>query len=329
MSQHIPASTPAQRSARIAVVIPCYQVRPHILDVIGRIGAEVTSIYVVDDKCPDASGEYVRVNCTDPRVVVVFNQCNEGVGGATLNGFARAAEEGADVIVKIDGDGQMDPALLPRFVAPILAGRADFAKGNRFYNPEDVIAMPPVRLFGNAALSFMSKLSTGYWHVFDPTNGYLAIDARVFALLPRHKIARRYFFETDLLFRLNTIRAVVRDIPMTSVYGDEVSNLHVGREIARFFAGHCRNFFKRLVYNYFVRDFGLASVQLVSGLFAIAAGALFGALKWYLNATAGVDTPAGTVMIATLPIILGFQLLLSFLGYDIAAAPSDPLQTRI
>jgi len=329
LSQYGFATGAARRSPRIAVVIPSYRVCTHILEVLRRIGPEVTTVYVVDDKCPDASGEYVREHCADPRVTVVFNAHNEGVGGATLAGFARAAEDGADVIVKIDGDGQMDPGLLPRFVAPILAGRADFTKGNRFYNPEDVIAMPPVRLLGNAALSFMSKLSTGYWHVFDPTNGYLAIDARVFALLPRHKIARRYFFETDLLFRLNTIRAVVQDIPMAAVYGDEVSNLHIRREVGRFFAGHCRNFLKRLVYNYFVRDFGLASVQMVGGLLAIAGGGLFGALKWYENAAAGVHTPAGTVMIATLPIILGFQLLLSFLGYDIAAAPSDPLQARI
>lgn len=316
-------------TARIAVVIPCYKVRAHVLDVIARIGPEVWAIYAVDDKCPESSGEYVREHCADPRLRVVFNEHNEGVGGATLNGFAQAADEGADVIVKVDGDGQMDPALIRKFVAPILAGRADFTKGNRFYNPEDVIAMPPVRLFGNAVLSFMSKLSTGYWHVFDPTNGYLAIDARVFGLLPKHKIARRYFFETDLLFRLNTIRAVVLDVPMTSVYGDEVSNLHIRREVVRFFSGHCRNFFKRLVYNYYVRDFGLASVQLLSGLAAVAFGLIFGATKWAENAAMGVDTPAGTVMIATLPIILGFQLLLSFIGYDIAAAPTDPLQGRI
>lgn len=314
---------------RIAVVIPAYKVRAHVLAVIQSIGPDVTSIYVVDDKCPDSSGQFVLESCHDPRVRVIFNARNEGVGGATLNGFEKAVEDGAEVVVKIDGDGQMDPTLISKFVAPILEVRADYTKGNRFYNPEDVIAMPPVRLFGNAMLSFMSKLSTGYWHLFDPTNGYLAINAKVFSLLPKHKIAKRYFFETDMLFRLNTIRAVVLDIPMTAKYGDEESNLKIHRELGRFFAGHTRNFFKRLVYNYFVRDFGTASIELVGGLLAIGFGTLFGGIKWYQSSVAGIDTPAGTVMIATLPIILGFQLILAFLGFDIAATPKDPLQNRL
>jgi dolichol-phosphate mannosyltransferase len=314
---------------RIAVVIPCYKVRAHILPVIQTIGPEVGAIYAVDDKCPEQSGHFIQENCRDPRVHVIFNQRNEGVGGATLNGFRKAAEDGADVIVKIDGDGQMDPALIPKFAAPIIDRRADYTKGNRFYNPEDVIAMPPVRLIGNAALSFMSKLSTGYWHLFDPTNGYLAISAKVFLQLPTHKIAKRYFFETDMLFRLNTIRAVVLDIPMAAKYGDEESNLKIHRELGRFLAGHTRNFVKRLVYNYFVRDFGIASVQLVGGLGAIGFGTVFGGIKWYQSSVAGMDTPAGTVMIATLPIILGFQLILAFLGFDIAATPKDPLQDRL
>ncbi|MDP2832079.1 MAG: glycosyltransferase family 2 protein [Pseudomonadota bacterium] len=314
---------------KIAIVIPSYKVRAHILGVIHSAGPEVDVIYVVDDQCPESSGQYVAENCTDPRVRVLFNEQNEGVGGATLAGFSRAAQDGADIMIKIDGDGQMDPRLIPKFIAPIVNGRADYTKGNRFYNPEDVLTMPTVRLLGNAALSFMSKLSTGYWHVFDPTNGYLAISAKVFSLLPRQKIAKRYFFETDMLFRLNTIRAVVLDVPMVAVYGDETSGLKIHRELGRFMVGHLRSFSKRIFYNYFLRDFGVASVQLVSGVLAIGFGVSFGGIQWYLNAASGVDTPAGTVMIATLPIILGFQMLLSFLGYDISSTPVEPLQGRL
>lgn len=324
-----PTPPPHTHPGRIAVIIPSYKVRQHILDVIARIGPEVERVYVVDDCCPEGSGEYVKANCMDPRVKVVFNEVNQGVGGATLRGFAEAAREGGEILVKIDGDGQMDPALIPKFVAPIVAGRADYTKGNRFYNPEDVMTMPRVRLIGNAVLSFMSKLSTGYWQLFDPTNGYLAIHARVFSLLPVEKVAQRYFFETDLLFRLNTIRAAVQDIPMSAVYGDEVSNLRIHKELGRFFVGHARNLGKRVAYNYFVRDFGVASLQLLGGVLTMGFGLVFGAVKWYQSAAAGVDTPAGTVMIATLPVILGFQLLLAFLGQDIANTPREPLHDRL
>jgi glycosyltransferase involved in cell wall biosynthesis len=146
---------------KVAVVIPCFRVRKHIASVIGEIGPEVHSIYVVDDCCPEKTGEFVSQTIDDPRVKVIFNELNLGVGGATLAGMVRAAEDEADVIVKIDGDGQMDPHLIPAFAAVILSSEADFAKGNRFFEPEGVMTMPRTRLIGNAGLSFMAKLSTG------------------------------------------------------------------------------------------------------------------------------------------------------------------------
>ena len=176
----------------IAVVIPSYKVKAHVLSVIAQIGPEVGAIYVVDDACPDNSGDHVEANCTDRRVRVIRNAVNLGVSGATLAGMMRAADDGAAVVVKLDGDGQMDPALIPNFVGVILAGEADYAKGNRFFEPEGVAQMPAVRLIGNAALSFMAKFSTGYWHSFDPTNGYFAVHAAIVRLLPTEKIAKRF-----------------------------------------------------------------------------------------------------------------------------------------
>ena len=154
---------------KIAVVIPCYRVRDRILGVLQKIGPEIDVIYVIDDCCPEQAGQHVAENCHDPRVRVIRHQQNLGVGGATMTGYRAAVQDGMDVVVKIDGDGQMDPALVPSFVAPILDGRADYTKGNRFYDPEDLKGMPVVRLVGNAVLSFMSKASSGYWNVFDPT----------------------------------------------------------------------------------------------------------------------------------------------------------------
>ena len=199
------------------------------MGVLQGIGPEVTRIYVVDDHCPDGSGEYVRANCRDTRVVVLTHPINQGVGGAVITGYRAAIENGAEIIVKVDGDGQMDPSLIPYLIDPILANEADYTKGNRFFDLEGVSSMPTVRLVGNAVLSFVTKLSSGYWSLFDPTNGYTAIHAAVARRLPFAKLRRRYFFETDMLFRLNTLRAVVVDVPMAANYGDEVSNLKIKR----------------------------------------------------------------------------------------------------
>ncbi|WP_342779198.1 glycosyltransferase family 2 protein [Luteimonas granuli] len=253
------AATDAARPPSIAVVLPCYRVTAHILDVLASIPDAVEHIIVVDDACPDGSGELVRKACTDPRVRVHVNPTNLGVGGAVLHGYRQAIDAGADVIVKIDGDGQMDPRLIGHFVGPILAGDADYTKGNRFFDLTNIARMPRLRIFGNAVLSFMAKLSTGYWDLFDPTNGYTAIHADVARRLPFDRISQRYFFETDLLFRLNTLRAVAVDVPMDAHYGDEVSNLKVSRVLGEFLAKHTRNFGKRIFYNYFLRDLSLAS----------------------------------------------------------------------
>ena len=313
----------------VAVVIPCYRVVPAVLEVLQKIGPEADRIYCVDDACPDESGRFIEKQCSDPRVKVICHQKNQGVGGATVTGFRAALEDRAEIIVKIDGDGQMDPGLLSRFLNPILAGRADYSKGNRFFSVESVQSMPGIRLLGNALLSFITKLSSGYWNIFDPTNGYVAIHSRVLAELPLEKIHPRYFFESDMLFRLNTIGAVVEDVRMNATYADEHSSLRVGSVLLPFLVNHVRNFGKRIVYNHFLRNFSAASVELAFGLVSLLFGVLFGAVRWCHSVTSGVPVSAGTVMLAALPIILGSQLLLSFLNYDIGNVPQIPLHKRL
>lgn len=311
------------------VVIPCYRVRSHILDVLSRIGPEVSRVFVIDDACPEGTGQLVQEQCSDPRVSVLHHAVNQGVGAAVMTGYQAALNDGAQVIVKVDGDGQMDPALIPRFIAPILKGQADYTKGNRFYDLTHIGQMPSSRLLGNAALSFMAKLSTGYWNLFDTTNGFTAIHAKVARRIAFDKVSQRYFFETDLLFRLNIIRAVVVDIAMDASYGSEKSNLQVRRVLGEFFVKHLRNCGKRVFYNYFLRDMTAASLELLLGLSAFIFGVVFGGIHWLYALNTGAPTPLGTIMLAALPTMLGLQMLLAFVAFDVANMPRRPIHVDL
>lgn len=319
--------TTMSESPRIAVAIPCYKVHKHILDVIAAIGPEVERIYAVDDACPEGSGKLIASRCPDTRVQVLYHHSNQGVGAAMLTAYRAAVQDGIDIVVKIDGDGQMNPALLPAFVRPIAKGLADYTKGNRFHRPESLRTMPPVRLLGNAALSFITKLSCGYWGCMDPTNGYTAIHTRIIERLPLEKIENRYFFETDMLYHLNIIRAVVRDIPMDAIYEDEESNLKVLHALPEFFLKNISRFCKRYFYLYLVRDFNIGSLYSLLGCLLCLAGSIFGAIHWAKSILYHQVASSGTVMLAALPIILGVQFLIAFLHYDVSNTPKDPLSS--
>jgi dolichol-phosphate mannosyltransferase len=313
----------------IAVVIPCYRVRAHVLAVIEAIGPEVGQIIVVDDACPEGSGDHVAQHCRDPRVVVLRHAGNLGVGAATVTGYRHALEGTASVVVKLDGDGQMDPAQILRLAGPLLSGQADYSKGNRFHRLGFARGMPWVRLAGNAALSFLSKLSSGYWQLSDPTNGFTAIRRELLAEIELDRLAQRYFFESDLLHHLNQARAVVVDVPMRARYGGEPSSLKPSRVLIPFLAGHVRNTLRRIGYSYFVRGFSLASVELALGTVLLGSGTLFGLWRWYESDRTGVVASAGTVMLAALPIILGLQLVLSWLNFDVSAEPRQAVHPML
>lgn len=318
----------SEMSSGVAVVIPCYKVIRHIEQVISAIPELVQTIYAVDDCCPDGSGKFILDNIKDSRVRVIFNEQNKGVGGAVIAGYEAAITERMQVVVKVDGDGQMDPALIPDFVQPILSGEADYTKGNRFYDLEEIHQMPKVRLFGNAILSLMNKMSSGYWDIFDPTNGYTAIHVDVLRRLPFSKISERYFFESDMLFRLNTVRAKVIDIPMNAAYADEESNLKISKIVGEFTRKNIKNTLKRIFYNYYLRDMSVASIELMLSIPMILFGVIYGGCNWMDSSARGMETPTGTIMIAVLPIIIGVQFLLSFLSYDIENVPRRVIHKR-
>jgi dolichol-phosphate mannosyltransferase len=313
--------------AGLWIVIPCYRVRAQILDVLAQIPAWVEGVVCVDDACPEATGDLIAASVTDKRVHLVRLAENQGVGGATLAGYQRALDLGARIMVKMDGDGQMDTAYLPRLIAPILFGEADYAKGNRFTTQAHLAQMPRTRTLGNAALSMAAKISTGYWNVFDPTNGFTAIEASVARLVMSRRIERRYFFETDLLYHLGTLRAVVRDVPIPARYGDEESNLKIARVVLPFAAKHLRNATRRFVGQYFVRDMTVASLETVIGLVLVLFGAVYGII-WISDLHDG-PAPAGVVMAAALPIIVGVQFLLQAVNYDVLSSPTEPIHPRL
>ena len=326
MSATSPVQTEAaaRRLPSIAVVIPAYRAETTIAAVVAGIPAFVRHIVVVEDRSPDDTARVVAA-IADPRVVLVRHEVNQGVGGATLTGYRRALELGAEIIVKMDSDGQMDPRHLPALIGPLVRGEADYTKGNRFVHTRALGSMPPVRRIGNTGLSFLTKLASGQWHVFDPSNGYTAISAGVFGLLDETRLDRRYFFEVSMLIELGLARAVVRDVYMPARYEGEVSSLSTSRSLLRFPGPLLRAWVRRVWLQHFVRDFGVPTVYAVAGMALAAFGGGWGLWHWQRNALLNIETPTGTVMIAVLPIILGIQLLLQSVALDVQSTPRQPI----
>ena len=324
-----PINNSDQNMEKITVVIPCYREKSKILDVLNKFDSTIAHIIVIDDACPEGTGEFVLKNNNDTRVQLVTHEYNQGVGAATISGYLKAIELGSDIIVKVDGDGQMDPSMIKTLIRPIQRGEADYTKGNRFYRLYGLSKMPPVRLIGNLILSFASKMSSGYWKLFDPTNGFTAIHAKVAEQLPVDKCHKGYFFESDILFQLNMLRAVVIDVPIQAIYGDEKSSLKISNILLLFLMKHLANLSRRITYNYFLHDFSIASIELVVGLIFIAFGSIFGGMEWYNSSITGLAASAGTVIIAALPIMVGSQLLISFLNFDVQNQPNQPIHRNL
>jgi glycosyltransferase involved in cell wall biosynthesis len=311
--------------ARIAVVLPCYRVREKIVGVVESLIGRVDYIIAVDDKCPEQSGQWLREQCTHPSVRVLFHEVNQGVGGAMITGYEAAMETDAEVIVKMDGDGQMDSRFLGRLIAPLVAGKADFAKGNRFFDLRALRAMPRTRRIGNFGLTLLTKAASGFWHLSDPTNGYFALRRGALGLVNFHLLDRRYFFEISLLVQLNVVRAVAIDVPIPAIYADENSSLNPMRALVSFPAKLLRGFAHRIWWRYFIYDINIVSIFLVAGLFLFLGGGIFGAWRWSANVAEGINQSAGTVALAMLPMLLGFQMLLQAMVLDVMDKPDQPV----
>lgn len=306
----------------IAVVIPCYNVARHIEDVIRNLPDSISYIVAVNDcSKDDTETTLLKLATESKKICYIRHEVNQGVGGAMITGYKRALELNAGIIVKMDGDGQMDASYIPALIKPLLLDKADFTKGNRFRDLTALRRMPLIRRLGNLGLSFMIKAASGYWNIFDPNNGFTAIKNETLKDLDLRKIHKRYFFESSMLIRLYRVNAVVQDVPMKAKYGDEKSGLSITRTLFEFPFKLFIAFVKRIVLRYFLYDFNIASIYIIVGSPLFLFGLYYGITNFYKYSRTHLAAPTGTVVIPTLLIILGFQLLLSAVSYDITYYP--------
>lgn len=323
---------PSGYDLKVAAVVPAYRVRQHLAGVISSLPTRIGIIVVVDDCCPERSGE-VAEQIGDARVTVVYHSKNKGVGGAVKTGCEKACELGAEVIVKVDGDGQMDPRHIDRLVAPLIAGEAAYTKGNRFWYIRELERMPWLRRLGNLVLSFWVKAASGQWSIFDPTNGYVAIRADVFKSLDLTRVSDDYFFEISLLIELGKRAFRVFDVPMPSIYNDEKSSLSIKRVIVSFPPRLLRRGLSRFVYRHFWFGFSITGLFLLAGVPLMAWGVLFGGYHWWYSWRHTVFASAGTVMLAAMPFLTGFHLTLLALqqevssGFNSRVSPDGPIHS--
>lgn len=308
------------RGTRIHVVIPAYNVARHLREVVKGLPAFVDAVIVVDDGSTDATLDEVRA-CADPRVTVITHPVNRGLGAAMVSAFQEVLRHADGIAVKMDGDGQMDPTLLARLLDPIVDGRCEYAKGNRFLLGRELDVMPRGRLVGNFVLTFLTKLASGYWNVFDPQNGYVAIRTDTLRLLDLDRLAQRYFFENAMLINLNIFNARVQDVAMPARYGTERSSMSLTRIVGTFPVRLFRGYWYRFYRKHVLRDFSPVALFMLTGLPLLGFGTLFGAHTWLQSYLHNQFASTGTVMLSVLPFLVGFELVLQAVVLEIVGTP--------
>ena len=306
---------------KVFAVLPCFK----SIDTACFIAKEcinyVDHVVCIDDNCPYGTGKKIEKYIKDEKITVLYHKLNKGVGGATKTGIIYSLEKGADIIIKIDSDGQMLPELIPKLLKPILSERAEFTKGNRFKEIDIIKKMPKVRLIGNIGLSFLTKLSTGYWELFDPTNGFLAIHQDVFKKISLNKIDNRYFFETDLLFRCSLSDVVINEVTISAIYKNEKSGLKPFVQLFNFLIRHIIIFFKRILYQYFLLDFNPGSLSIIVSFFLGLISISMGIFYFVKGTITSQQTEFGIQILFLLLTIISSQFFINFIYYDSSQKP--------
>jgi glycosyltransferase involved in cell wall biosynthesis len=300
---------------RVAVVVPAHDEEQLIGTTIAGIPEFVDGIYVVDDGSRDATADRARAT-GDPRVEIVVHDRNRGVGAAIVTGYKRALEAGDDVVAVMAGDNQMDPADLEMLVAPVARGEVDYAKANRLFSGQAWELIPRTRYLGNAVLSLLTKIASGYWHVADSQSGYTAVSREMLAQLDLDRIYTNYGFPNDLLVHLNVWNARVRDFSSRPVYGvGERSGIRYRKVVPRISWLLVKGFFWRLREKYVIRDFHPLVFFYALGFLSTLAGLVLGAIEIGYRA-AGYEVSVGTVVLIALLLISGSQFTLFAMWFD-------------
>jgi glycosyltransferase involved in cell wall biosynthesis len=299
---------------RVAVVVPAYDEEKLIGATLATIPAFVDKVYVVDDASRD--GTAARAHEGGDRVEVITHEKNQGVGAAILTGYRRALAEGVDVTAVMAGDNQMDPADLEAIAAPVARGELDYAKANRLFTGRAWELIPRTRYLGNAVLSLLTKIASGYWHVADSQSGYTAISRQTLELLDLDRIYKRYGFPNDMLVHLNVINARVRDIPSRPVYGvGENSGIRLHRVIPSISWLLLKAFFWRMREKYVIRDFHPLVFFYVFGILFSLIGLTLGVTVTVLRIL-GNDLTVATVVLVALLLIAGLLFTLFAMLFD-------------
>lgn len=308
------------REKTVCVVIPAYNEEVLIVRTVTTIPHFVDHIVVVDDHSRDRTSEVVReLAGRDPRVHLIRHEVNRGVGGAIATGYIWCRENDVDIAVVMAGDGQMDPLDLPALLDPVVEDRADYSKGNRLVTGEAWKKIPRVRYLGNSALTFLTKIASGYWHVTDSQTGYTALNKKALKLLPLEEIFPRYGMPNDFLVTLNIYNMRVADVPVNPIYNiGEKSGIRPIRFIPRLALLILRLFIKRMVQKYIIRDFHPLVLFYLFGVFSLALDLPLGVLffwRWIAN---GV-VPEITALAIAFVTLLGFQSILFAMLFDMEA----------
>jgi glycosyltransferase involved in cell wall biosynthesis len=299
----------------VAVVVPAFDEERLIGTTLGGIPEFVDHVFVVDDASNDATAERAR-SSGDARVEVISHERNQGVGAAILTGYQRALAAGIDVTCVMAGDNQMDPADLEAIAGPVARGEADYAKANRLFTGRAWELIPHTRYLGNAVLSLLTKIASGYWHVADSQSGYTAIARETLELLDLDRIYDRYGFPNDMLVHLNVINARVRDVPSRPVYGvGESSGIRLRRVVPSISWLLTKAFFWRMREKYVIRDFHPLVFFYVFGLLFLVIGAALGLTVTVLRIL-GNELTVATVVLVALLLIAGLLFTLFAMLFD-------------
>ena len=298
----------------VAVVIPAYDEERLVGSTIQGLPAFVDRIIVVDDASKDATGE--RAAAADSRVEVVRHERNAGVGAAIVTGYKRARGEGAQVTAVMAADGQMDPDDLEVLVRAVASGETDYAKANRLFTGQAWQLIPKTRYLGNAMLSFLTKIASGYWHVADSQSGYTAVSLETLELIDLDNLYPRYGFPNDLLVHLNVWNRRVRDYPSRPIYGvGERSGIRLWKVVPAISWLLLKGFFWRMKEKYVIRDFHPLVLFYMLGLFMFTIGVGLGIAEVVLYFL-GNPIPLATIVLVALLTISGSQLLLFAMWFD-------------